>query len=58
MIENGRFGNDSEYEELINSLKNYNVCGKDLLQFNDVFLKMVGVSDEMDGKLLWRILKG
>eukprot|EP01084_Bolivina_argentea_P119459 211797_1 len=52
IIDNGRFGNDSEYEELNNSLRNYSVNGKDLLQFNDVFLRMVGVGDEYDRKII------
>merc|ERR1712154_302381 len=57
IIENGRFGNDDEYEQLIQALTKWNVNGNELLQINNVFLRMLGVGNENDRKLILNNIK-
>merc|ERR1712129_246759 len=48
---------DGKYKELREAITKWNVKGTDLLQINDVFLKMLGVTDDNDRADIMQTIK-
>ena len=50
-IENGRF-NDVKYKKYINHIISDNICGKDLLNINELSLSLFGIQNNVDRQII------